>query len=429
MIFSDATIERYLAGELSEETSASLERALATDAVLKARVDSLKAEREAFFAADPPAAFAHRLMTRLEVAKDQSVKVPWWRSALIPVFATTAVLLLGVSALMTFNHETSPDAANIAAQQAPPPVTVTTPAPSALPAEPPPPTMEQPKTIAAPEGAVTPKADAPRERAGPSPKKAKVQESVMDPNDNRVSDELSRKDADDSLRGAGSGLGIGSGAAERREYAKAPPPVAKEEAPRDEPAPTAQLDAKSKDKDSSPAKSAAPAAAKPRSDGGGAYGYAEVSVETEAKGKRAESEKSAATAARAPDASSAPPELPTLRLMSKSGPLSTKLAGQSHTVTRGKPAVLQGDWPGAHVALVSVEPTGQVSTLYQGPGQNVRVTLRVNGPMTLVLLRSSQPLQLDALAAKAAKLQEKAMSLTFIPAGIEKRFVRLLVED
>lgn len=428
MNVTDATIERYLAGELSEEATASLESEIASAPALKARVDALKAEREAFFAADPPAAFAHRLMTRLDVAKEQSVKVPWWRTALVPVFATTAVLLIGVGILLNTQAPMSPDTANIAAQQVPsppPPVTAATP-PIVARIE-----AEAADKKEAPAAVISEraKADTPseptpsRERAaaGKKAQKAEERDSVMDPNDNRVSDELSRKDADDSLRGAGSGLGIGSASTQGREYAKAPPaPDAapqKEEAPRDVLIAKTQVVEAKKSKDAGPEKSAAPTAApsaKPASarGDGGAYGYAEITVESGAKGASAEQQSG-----------------PVIMVPSSRGVARAPLSGQTLRVLAGRTVRVAGDWPAAYVALVSIDSGGKLSALYQGSGKAISATLAVSGPMTIALLRSAQPLQLDLLSAKAAKLQEKAMSLTFIPSGIEKRFVRLLVED
>jgi hypothetical protein len=422
---TDATIERYLAGALSDEAKASLEAAVASDAALRARVDALKAERAAFLAVDPPGAFAHRLMTRLEVAEAQTAKVPWWRTALVPMFATTAVILLGVGVLLNTQQSASPDAANIAAQHDSPPAAASPPPPAAASPSPaaatPSPAVAKveaevadKKEAPAAAGLAQPKADLAREPAplrerATEKKASKPKESVMDPNDNRVSDALSRKAADDSLRDEGAGLGIGSVSSARRDYAKAPPAAAGDAGPPNDAAPPKGVAASA-----APAKSAAPTAAVPigpRSEEV-ALGYAETTAQGGAAADGAEAE-----------------DQPALLVSGGAGSTRARFSGQTLSLSRGQTLRVSGSYAAAHVALVSVDATGKLRTLYQGSGKNLSLTVPVRENVTLALLRSSQPLALDALAARAAKLRQQAMSLTFIPSGIEKRFVRLLVED
>ena len=61
----DVLLLRYLAGDLSAEERRRIEAQRDASQAVRRRLDELATERSAFLAADPPAAFAHRVATRL----------------------------------------------------------------------------------------------------------------------------------------------------------------------------------------------------------------------------------------------------------------------------------------------------------------------------------------------------------------------------
>lgn len=152
-MITDALIERYLTGDVPEELKRRIELQAAGDQSLRDRIAALKRERDAFLAQDPPAQFAHRLKTRLELdvesrgASREPVKVPWWRRPLVPTLATAMVLLFGIAVLVRLDtvspkatHERAlDDKDEIAAAPSPSP---SAPAPDATPPPPAPPSVE-----------------------------------------------------------------------------------------------------------------------------------------------------------------------------------------------------------------------------------------------------------------------------------------------
>jgi len=136
-MISDVLLERYLSGDLSAETCARIEAALRVDSAVKARYDGLVAERQAFFAADPPAAFAHRVATIIDVREE---KKPRWRWLFSPAFAALAAIVLVVGVLF-LNRDLSTTAskmapetpAEVAIQVTPPAVAEPAPEPTPVP--------------------------------------------------------------------------------------------------------------------------------------------------------------------------------------------------------------------------------------------------------------------------------------------------------
>jgi hypothetical protein len=88
----DVLLERYLAGDLPASEQSRIDAACETSPELAARLAQLTVERDAFLSADPPAAFAHRLVTRL--ALEPKPRKLWSFWLLAPSGAAAAVALL-----------------------------------------------------------------------------------------------------------------------------------------------------------------------------------------------------------------------------------------------------------------------------------------------------------------------------------------------
>ncbi len=95
----DVLLELYLAGELPETERRRIEVARDESAKVRRRLEELKAEREAFLAAEAPAVFAHRLAARLAQA------LPAARPSRLWVFvAPVAALAAGLTGVVIFTR-------------------------------------------------------------------------------------------------------------------------------------------------------------------------------------------------------------------------------------------------------------------------------------------------------------------------------------
>src|SRR5262245_4656652 len=91
----EVLLERYLAGDLSPERRRDIESRCAASPVLAARLEALRAARQAFLGTDPPAAFAARLSTRLASAPRGQRR--WWLWLGAPSAAAAAAVLVAVT--------------------------------------------------------------------------------------------------------------------------------------------------------------------------------------------------------------------------------------------------------------------------------------------------------------------------------------------
>ena len=503
---TDSVLERYLAGDLSAEQRAGIEQAAASDAGVKARLDRLRQERDAFYAADSPAAFAHRLKVRLDVAtaEREPIRRPWWRSALVPVLGTAMVVLFGVTALVTISGDKlSPQSVNQIALEDRGEEKIGTLAATPPAAEPPPPA-----------GIVATKPEAVEKQAQEDPgyargadraereekrgKKGKAKRDALDLDESKVTDALKdvRKNKSVEEENAG-GIGIrdgsigggkGEGSTGRR-YAEPPPPTSppppqatqppepKKEAAKDAkeewrlaerpverekaekkpqteaktnaqtrtyappPTPTRPADRADTADDAAAESYAVPDTAPARAKSSGdAAGPAPTAVEASvavAKEAPRDADKKADKVPRKEKAAAAPEpggerDPPAAMMITTTGPQRVAFLGQTVRMKRGSPVRLMGsvsDGPTRNIVIAAVRADGTWQTLYSGNGAAITAPiLRPEQNTTLVFLSSADALRLDELRAQSAKAGVNAAALKFVPGGVEKRVIRIVVE-
>ncbi|MBI3180316.1 MAG: hypothetical protein HYZ27_11685, partial [Deltaproteobacteria bacterium] len=99
----DILLELYLAGDLPEAERHRIETARDESEMVRRRLAELKAEREAFLAAHPPAAFAHQVATRL--AHEEPPARPHRLWTFLPPVAALAAGLTAVVIFTRFGDE------------------------------------------------------------------------------------------------------------------------------------------------------------------------------------------------------------------------------------------------------------------------------------------------------------------------------------